>query len=171
MSADFLPSDSRVLQALAAVLPTNTRVKTDDVHIEKGLAVLGGGFPALVLTIPDDERLQTAFPSTYGWTHQVAALYLERWETSTRTYEQLMHDIRADLNVMCQNVADNPQLHATVTTPNGTVLSDVQNAIEAGTRIRRFIDAPVKDAQNAAFGFYQITASLLIQVRGIFEEY
>jgi hypothetical protein len=167
----FVPSDARVLQALAAILPAGTHVDSSSVYIEKGLAALGGGFPALILTIPDDERLQVAFPSTYGWTHQVAALYLERWETSARTYEQVMAQIRADLDLMCQNVADNPTLHATVTAPDGTVLTDVANAIEAGTRIRRFIDAPVKDSSNAAFGVYQITASLLIQVRGLFESY
>lgn len=162
----FVPSDVRVMAALAAILPAGTPIDPASVYIEEGIDVTTGSFPALILTIPDDERVEETLGGTgsNGWRHTVACMVIDRWETSSRTYEQLMQDTRAVLNTMVQNVSGNRSLSVTGV-PN---TQDGDNAIYAGQRIRRRIHAP---NMTSDFGFPVINAYLLIDVWGMWEQY
>lgn len=154
---DFIPSDLRVMTALSTVLIKDTNIQT--VGIDKGLIITTVPLPALVLSVPQDRRIQQAFGAIHGWMHQVAAVYHDSWITSSRTYEQLMADTRATLNLMCQNLGENPCL-----TIDGT-----NNAIEGGMEIDRRIDGPVDKTKE--YGFWLLSAYLVITIRGLIEEY
>lgn len=154
---DFVPSDLRVMRALAVILPQGTNVATT--AIDSGIAIATAALPAIEISIPDDERNQTALGSEHGWTHQAVVSYYDSWVTSSRTYQELKAATRTALNVMCQNLGDNPRL----------VVDGASAGLVAGARIRRHIGPP-QDMTNQ-YGFWLISAYLVVTVVGIYELY
>jgi hypothetical protein len=141
------------MAALQVVVQTGTRLAAPGPAIEAGIDELNGQFPCALLYIPKtseiikSSRLRTE-------THEVHLLYFDRWETSARTKSQLISAVRADLELMKQNVRNNRTL----------TVGGVAQAQRAGYTIETNIDDPV---MSKRFGFYVISAELVIEVEDL----
>jgi hypothetical protein len=98
----------------------------------------------------------------------VLAVYLDLWNSSTRTYGQLLHEARTALNTMIANYSVNTTLVATYTTEDGVTVTNQPNALEIRPRIRRHIDAPT---DNGEYGFPLLTAWVRFDIQGLWERW
>lgn len=95
------------LAALATIMPVGTPIAA--VLIQKGLGSLLDAFPVLILNCP---RTQIERKANHGKRaiFTVHGLYLDRWETGTRTFEQILADMSEALHTAADNINANPTL-------------------------------------------------------------
>ncbi len=144
-------SAQSVMTALATILPAGTTIA--QTVVEKGINAVSGPYPALIVNCPHTDRARVAVRAKKE-THQVHVLYLDRWEDSTRTLEQILTDTRTAITQMVANVDANPTLK----------IAGVANCIIAGDKMSVSVDGPVRDD---ALGFPLITAELVIEVEDL----
>jgi hypothetical protein len=143
-------SDQTILEALATVLPAGTTIVSQSVFIRQGIGPDTASWPALTLNIPVSDDDEFVLGPTYQTVHTCHALYLDRWESGTRTYEQIMADAAAQLTIMRNNLRGNPTL-----TVNGT-----PHCWEI-RRVQRRMVGPLDKGQ---LGFPAIQAEMVIMV-------
>ena len=107
-------SEQLVLDHLKILLPAGTTVAPQSVYLRQGITPQTALWPALMLSIPlaDDEQV-TLGGAGYGafqTTHVCHVLYLDRWESGSRSYEQIMADANDQVTQMLMNIRSNPAL-------------------------------------------------------------
>lgn len=107
--------------ALQTILPVGTTVAST--YVEKGVDTVNGSWPALVIQCPKTDHDVVAIGPTYRATFHVKATYLDRWESSTRTFEQITADAKTAVFQMLRNVRATPTLGfiGTEATPQSSV--------------------------------------------------
>jgi hypothetical protein len=156
-------SSVSTMSALAAILPVNTKVAVpDSVHIQKGLAAVAGAdsWPVLILHAPHRQRSRITLgpQGAYGWVHDIMALYLEKWESSTRPYEEILAGVDADLQTMCDNLSLNPNL----------VITSTQYGRDGADDLQVWLDGRVDYKE---LGFPCIQGRLLVRLQDVWDQY
>lgn len=139
------------LATLATIMPAGTPVAT--VVIQKGLDTEAGAWPALILNCPHTRQKRTVIGppgvAAYQATFEVHGMYLDRWEVSSRTLEQIL----ADANTALQQMARNVQAQCTL--GFDSVIADEDIDVR--------VDGPVSDP---GLGFLMVTGQIVIKVVG-----
>lgn len=150
MSNPVNPADpAEYLTVLATILPAGTPVQT--VVIQKGLDTETAAFPALILNAPKVRRERKSIGAggaVRQATFTIHGMYLDRWESSTRTLEQILADADTALHQMADNVERNPTLG--------------YDSVQAGDEIDVDVDGPVQDP---GLGFPLVTGSIVISIK------
>ena len=134
------------LTALQTIMPTGTPIA--EVLIQKGISGVTQVFPVLILNCPQVHRIRKANHAKQA-IFTIHGLYLDRWETDTRTYEQILTDMQEALCTCADNVDSNPTLNLGPTIAGETI--DIR------------IDSPVDTSQ---LGVPLVAGELVIEVRG-----
>jgi hypothetical protein len=143
----FPSQPGEFLAALATIMPVGTPVV--DVLIQKGLSSLAGTFPVLILNCPLTEWTRKANHAKQN-IFTIHGLYLDRWETDTRTFEQILADMSTALGTMGDNVNANYTLNMGPT-------------VTAGEKGSIRINGPV-DTRD--IGVPLVSGEITIQVKG-----
>lgn len=122
-TATYPDEPTEFLTALSSIMPAGTTVDPANVYVERGLRELDGGWPCLILQCPETEHAVEAITLVYRATFHVQCHYLDRWESSTRSFEQLLADAKTACYQMLRNVRAQPTLDyvGTEATPSARV--------------------------------------------------
>ncbi len=142
-------SAETTLTAMASVLPTAAIQQT---LVEAALDTLSGATPALILFCPEtvEEKHATGKRREI---HTVVALYLDRWDSNTRTAQELAADARANLGGMKANLRANRTL----------TVSGTDHALSAGEHIKTQRLGILEDVEGQRLPFPMYAAVLTIE--------
>lgn len=155
MTALLFPDDpTEFMAAMIPIMVAGTTVSAANCVVEKGLDTATQSFPAMILNCPDADELLMTIAGVYQSTYPVQCVYIDKWESSARSFETCLADAKTAIYRMKRNIRATPDL--------GLTLAGSGQICTANEHMHVHVD---QSTQDIGLGFPVITALLTVEVK------